>query len=121
VPPRVSLRRAHLSGSLRYATCAPSALRRPPYYPRIPHAFFALLAGPRSTLIGFSDGPDTLVDEALHARGGICFRRIQIPFGIGIQIVNAEELPRLSTTVAERRQDFKRAAQYDADLFVDAI
>ena len=66
--------------------------------------------GPGHTLLRLGDRAEALEDEALHARAGIGFRRVEVALRIGVQVVHAEELPRLPAAVTEGREHFERAA-----------
>src|SRR6185503_18375293 len=80
-----------------------------------------LLTRPRRSLHLLSDGTGAFIHEPLHARAGVRLGRVEIALRVGIEIVDAEELSRLPSTVAEGGDDFERAAQHDVDVLVHAI
>src|SRR6188768_1332206 len=79
------------------------------------------ILGPGHTLLRLGDRAETLEDEALHARAGIGFRRVEIALRIGVQVVNAKKLPRLPAAVTKRREHVERAAEQDVDLLVHTV
>src|SRR5437867_4435305 len=68
------------------------------------------LADPRpwDALIGLRDGAHAFVDEALDARAGVGLGGVDVAFRVGRDVVDAEELARLSSAVTEAGQDFER-------------
>ena len=59
---------------------------------------------PYNPLLCLRDRAYALVHESLDARAGVRFGRVEISFRIGREIVDAKELSRTTSAIAERSQ-----------------
>src|SRR5690348_4769894 len=78
-------------------------------------------AGPDDPLVHLRHGTDTLVDELLNALSLVGLRRVDVALGIGSDTVDGEELPWLTTAIAEHREDLERLAIHHIDALVPAV
>src|SRR5262249_4477487 len=78
-------------------------------------------SGPGHALIGFRDRAHALEQESLHPGACVGFGCVEVALRVGGQIVDAEELSRPWSAVADRRQDFEPAAMQKFDILVDAV
>src|SRR5262245_45587332 len=61
----------------------------------------SLLPRPRNALHGFRYRPDTFEEKSLNTSASIRFGGIEVSARVRIQVMNTEELPRLSAAVTE--------------------
>src|SRR5262249_15024401 len=79
------------------------------------------LLRPDRSLILFRYRRETFVEESLDALTAISLGRVDVAFRIGRDAVHSVELARLTSAVAETRQDFERVAKHDVDLVVRTV
>src|SRR5688572_25821748 len=61
----------------------------------------SLISGPDHALIDLRDGAHTFIEEALHARAGVGLGGVEVTLRISIQVMDAEELARLPSSIPE--------------------